>query len=537
MDSQGYSSKTLDHLGLVAGLCQEIGISEVIDQFCWSESADQIVSTGKALEAMILNGLGFVNKRLYLIPHFFRDKPVDLLLGPGLEAEHLNDDRLGRALDTLYDTGLTTLFTHLSRRTFELLDYPVVQGHLDTTTLSVHGRYNSEEPEVTSLHITQGYSKDNRPDLPQVTLQLICEHLNGIPLHMEVLNGNSSDSESFRHTIQTFGDQLYSRDGLRTIIADSKLYSEATLQVLQDSRLNWVCRVPGTLEAVKELLERIQPEDLSPLAQEGYSSDCYTIAYGGVEQHWVVYHSRSAMERESRTLTRRREKEAEQAQKSLRKLSRQPFHCREDAQAAAQQWQQQWKWHRLGRLLVQEHKKYDQAGRPGASASPDIHYTIEAQLEVDQARWDQQLFQRSLFVLATNQVLDYLDDQEALLRSYKEQHSVERGFRFIKDPNVVASSFFVKKPERVAALLFVMATCLLVYSALEYRIRKALKGNDKSVPDQKGKPTQNPTARWVFQLFVGIHVLTLPDEKKIILNLKEEHRNILALLSYWNFYS
>lgn len=61
MDSQGYSSKTLDHLGLVAGMCQEIGISEVIDKYCWSESADQIVSTGKALEAMILNGLGFVN--------------------------------------------------------------------------------------------------------------------------------------------------------------------------------------------------------------------------------------------------------------------------------------------------------------------------------------------------------------------------------------------------------------------------------------------------------------------------------------------
>ena len=86
-------------------------------------------------------------------------------------------------------------------------------------------------------------------------------------------------------------------------------------------------------------------------------------------------------------------------------------------------------------------------------------------------------------------------------------------------------------------ILDVMATCLLVYSALEYRIRKTLKKADRSVPDQKGKPTQNPTARWVFQLFVGVHVLTLPDTKKIILNLQEEHRNILDLLSYWNFYS
>ena len=40
-----------------------------------------------------------------------------------------------------------------------------------------------------------------------------------------------------------------------------------------------------------------------------------------------------------------------------------------------------------------------------------------------------------------------------------------------------------------------------------------------------------------FQLFTGIHVLTLPDGKKLILNMKEEHRDLLSLLSYWNFYA
>ena len=114
---------------------------------------------------------------------------------------------------------------------------------------------------------------------------------------------------------------------------------------------------------------------------------------------------------------------------------------------------------------------------------------------------------------------------------------MERGFRFIKDPAVVASSFYVKKPERVEALLFVMASCLLIYTALEHRIRQALQKQDKTIPDQKGKPTKNPTARWVFQLFVGIHVLELPNGKQMTLNLKQEHRDILSLLSYWNVYS
>ncbi len=537
MEIQGYSSKTLDHLGLVSGMCQQIGISQVIDEYCGSSSADQIVSTGKALEAMILNGLGFVNKRLYLISHFFEDKPIELLLGPGLKAEHFNDDRLGRALDQLYDTGLTTLFAHLSRRTLEVLECPLEQGHLDSTTLSVQGRYNSEEEEVTDLHITQGYSKDHRPDLPQVTLQLICEHLSGIPIHMEVLNGNSSDSESFRHTIQQFGSQLNTERGLHTIIADSKLYSEATLEALQHTSLNWISRVPGTLEAVKELISSIQSSDLTSLKLEGYSSSCYTINYGGVDQYWVVYHSEKARQRESQTLNRRRDKEAEQARKSLKKLSRQHFHCLEDAQAAAQQWQQQWKWHKLENIQIKTQNKHDNPGRPAIKAAPMIQYTVQAQVQLDEQLWEQQIFQRSLFVLATNQKLKYLEDEEELLQNYKQQQSVERGFRFIKDPNIVASSFFVKKPKRVAALSFVMTCCLLVYTALEYRIRNALLEQDKTIKDQKGKPTDTPTTRWVFQVFVGIHVLSLPNQQTLVLNLNQQHRTILDLLSYWNFYS
>ena len=213
------------------------------DRSCPGNSPDQVVSNGKALEAMILNGLGFVNKRLYLIPNFFEDKPLDLLLGQGIEASHLNDDRLGRALDTYYATGVTTLFAKLSRRMFKVLDMKPSRGHLDTTTLSVYGRYNSAEEDPKELHITQGYSKDHRPDLAQATLQLICDHLSGIPVHMQALDGNSNDSETFRKVIQDFGSQLSAEDGLDTIMADSKLYSAETLKALKDCKLNWISPV------------------------------------------------------------------------------------------------------------------------------------------------------------------------------------------------------------------------------------------------------------------------------------------------------
>ena len=98
------------------------------------------------------------------------------------------------------------------------------------------------------------------------------------------------------------------------------------------------------------------------------------------------------------------------------------------------------------------------------------------------------------------------------------------------DAVIGASSLYLKKPERVMALLMVMTVCLLVYAALEYRIRNSLKDNEATFPDQKGKRLQHPTARWVFHYFVGIHVLRIPGQPYIVLNLTEEHLHLLQLL-------
>ena len=116
---------------------------------------------------------------------------------------------------------------------------------------------------------------------------------------------------------------------------------------------------------------------------------------------------------------------------------------------------------------------------------------------------------------------------------------MERGFRFLKNPSFLASSLYLKKPERMMALLMVMTVGLLVYAALEYRIRKTLKDQDATFPNQKGQPVQNPTARWVFQYFVGIHLLRIRGAGAYVLNLNDQHQQLLRLLgrSYEAFYS
>jgi transposase len=74
---QTYHSQILDHLGLVAGMFEELGITEVIDKATKQDPEMRMVTAGHAVKAMVLNGLGFVNQQLSLVPHFFQRLLLD----------------------------------------------------------------------------------------------------------------------------------------------------------------------------------------------------------------------------------------------------------------------------------------------------------------------------------------------------------------------------------------------------------------------------------------------------------------------------
>jgi transposase len=202
---QTYRSQTLDHLGLVAGMFDELGIGDVIDKATQQNPEMRDLTVGEAVKAMVLNGLGFINQTLYLVPRFFQNKPTSRLIAPRVIPAQLNDDALGRALDTLYDSGVTALYSLIAATAAKRLGLAPTFVHLDSTSFHVDGRYNSEEePEAEVIHITRGYSRDHRPDLNQVMLELIVEHQAGIPVLMQPLSGNSSDVKEFGHVIKEY---------------------------------------------------------------------------------------------------------------------------------------------------------------------------------------------------------------------------------------------------------------------------------------------------------------------------------------------
>jgi transposase len=192
---QTYRSQIFDHLGLVAGMFEELGLGDVIDQATQQHPEMQIVTAGNAVKAMVLNGRGFVNQRLYLVPQVFQHKPTSQLIAPAIAPAPLNDDTLGRAFDTLYDDGVTALYSLMAATAAQRLGLSPTFAHLDRTSFHVDGRDTSdEEPDEQVIPITQGYSRDHRPDLNHVRLDLMVEHHAGLPIWMQPIRVHLSES-------------------------------------------------------------------------------------------------------------------------------------------------------------------------------------------------------------------------------------------------------------------------------------------------------------------------------------------------------
>ena len=182
--------------------------------------------------------------------------------------------------------------------------------------------------------------------------------------------------------------------------------------------------------------------------------------------------------------------------------------------------------------------RYKKKGQPAKGAQPDyFEYFVEGGLASSLPEYVKAKTQCGCFILATNQ-LDDLNMAE-LLSQYKGQQRVERGFKFLKSPEFFTSAIFLKKPERIEALLMIMTLCLMVYNALEYKIREGLKNSNQYFPDQKKKPSQKPTARWVFYCFSGITVVYFEREKGMVANLGPRHATVLNILGdrYQQMYS
>jgi transposase len=513
--------KNLDHLGIVAGIIDDLGIVEQINAKIGRSSREK-VSAGVMVKAMILNGLGFVSAPLYMFSKFFEGKPTEHLLGAGITAEQINDDRIGDVLDDLHKVGLTETFVGISLNVVKKYGVKVETAHVDSTSFHVDGEYAKQEEG--SIEIIHGYSRDHRPDLKQFMMNLICVGDGDIPVMMEAVSGNQSDKARFAGLLQEFKEQ-WTFEGI--CVADAALYSEENLKAM--TGLKWLTRVPLSIKAAGELVESNEP--LQPSQIHGYSTAESLSEYGGVSQRWILVASEARRKSDIKKLDKKIEKNQQKCEKELQVLAGQDFACVADALAAAYKLSAKMKWHKLDHIQTVEKPHYAKRGKPQPDAIPtSISYRITATVIVIDAEIAAQRLRCGRFVLATN-VLDSLEfTTDDALREYKAQQATERGFGFLKDPLFFTSSVFLKSAKRIEALAMIMALCLLVYNLAQRQLRLALALSQDTIPSQLGKPTNSPTLRWVFQCFMAVHLVSFNGVIQIV-NLSPPRIHILNFFS------
>ena len=516
-------------------MCKELKIAETIDELL--PVTQKEVSHGKAVCAMVLNGLGFVNQRLYMVPDFFKNKPVERLLGEGIKADQLNDDSLGRSLDALYEADPTEIYSLLAARSCQILGLNPKCGHLDSTSFHVDGRYNSDSPEQEGvIKLTRGYSRDHRGDLNQCILNLIVESKGSIPIHMSSASGNSDDKSGFRSLLEKHINQLQNVHGFRYLVSDSAFYTEKTLKSLAKDLL-FISAVPQTLATAEYVLENIDVKSMSEI-DDNYRCQELGVLYADVKQRWIIVYSQQAYDRDVQSLNRRCLKEGEKECRAFSALCRRSFSCYEDAQKAWEKFKKTLKYSQVSNFQIQEKVHYARRGKPKKGEKPDrIDYFLSGFMSSSLEKRAGLLGKQGIFILATNELDEHRLSASEVLKEYKGQSHAEKGFRFLKHPEFLASAFFLQKPQRIMALLMIMTVCLMVYAALEYRIRQGLRQKGETVLNQLKKPTDRPTARWIFHCFEGIHILFQNQACVGILNIEQRHWQIINLLGYQRYYT
>lgn len=484
----------VDQTSFLAGLIDKYKIVEHIDRLALVADDDRTnLTIGHRVKAILLSGLGYPERTLYQAHQQFEFLNVERLFGcKGIVAEDFDDNALGRGLDKIADYGTSELFSELA---FSLLNREGLLGktlHLDSTSLKLHGQYESDDDFAVPEY---GYSRDKRPDLKQVVLTLVTAGSAGVPLWYQMDNGNHSDKTGFHDTIERVTSGLKETQDFLWV-ADGALYSKKHLQT---STIRWLTRVPGTLKLAKQYQQQTLTQDDVPELTPKNREMMVSSPKG---ERWLLVLSEEGRKREEKTLEKRIVREEEKLNKCITELSRERFACVPDAVAGAEKFIKSLKWHNATVSTDWHDEK---------SQKPGYQLLVSIQRDKDKLRPDKNACGR--FILATK---DISLSAEEMLKQYKEQDSVERGFRFLKDGEYRLNHIFLKKNKRIEALMMVLTLGLLIYSVSQKQIRDLLVKTDQFYPNQKRKPIQNPTLRWILRRIGYDRIYLLLQNGKVI---------------------
>jgi len=481
----------------------QLGALPVIDRFLtrmdlpgilgrWLPGADARTTLSvAAVIGVLVRNLAVEREPLYGLAEWAgRFEPGLLGLGPG-ESELLNDDRVGRALDQLFDADRGSLLTGLVLHVVREFALDTSQLHNDSTSIVLHGDYHAADGQdrggKPTVAAARGHSKDHRPDLKQLVLILTVTADGAVPLTHRLVAGNTNDDQTH---IETW-DELCALTGRAGFlyVADSKLATREQMSHIdknggrfitvlprtrkEDGQLrHWMTtNVPEFTEAVRQRGKRRgDPDQVWRVAPAPF---CSSEGHRIVWVHSTVKHDRDETARSQRI---------ERARAALGELNERMAGPRarvttragaEDAAAEILDTSGAERWITLAVTeTIEERYRQEKRGRPGNDTRyrklTKTRFQVAITINADAVRYD--AASDGCFPLITNDGDIAITE---ILIAYRYQPNLEKRHHQLKSVHD-AAPVTLKSPARIEALFACQFIALLCCCLIERELRAAM---------------------------------------------------------------
>jgi transposase len=538
MESQAISdlglvSRFVGGLPLVNHILERLQVARLLQRsLAPGGKLDTAQTLGVLLRSIILNS----RQPVYSYVEWAQGAEASLLGLKEGEASLLNDDRVGRALDRLFDADRSALLTELVLKSVREFEVALDQLHNDSTTLTLTGTYRTADGRQVrgkpTAEVTYGHNKDHRPDLQQLLMVLTISRDGAVPVHYNALAGNTSDSTTHIGTWETLRKLSGRADFL--YVADSKLCSKASLAHIDQHGGRFITILPRNRredrwfrnfvqtmdppweEAIRRPHPRRRsgPEDVWKVVEAALpSKEGYRIV-------WVWNSLMAAEDAESRQ--ERIEKAYLRIEQLQIKLQgkRCRLRLRERVEESTEKILAECG---AGRWLVAEITerkepvyRQEKRGRPGGNTKylrqERPRFSVAARIKEEVIIADER--SDGMFPLITN--CRDLPCKE-ILAAYKFQPSLEKRHEQLKTVQDLAP-VWLKNVSRIEALLFLYFIALLVHALLEREVRQGMaKANISSLPlYPEERDCRAPSTERILDLFQPLQRHRLNQNARLI---------------------
>jgi len=482
---------------------------------------------------VLLRNILLARRPLYAVPAWASDYSASLLGIPaGGRQCSLNDDRIGRALDRLFDADRAGLMTAVVVSAIREFEIAMDEFHNDSTTVTFEGDYRAAKGNlkrgVPTKRITYGHNKDHRPDLKQLVYNLTTTADGATPIWCNIAHGNTNDDITHIATWEALRALTGRSDFL--YVADSKLCTRENMHHISFREGRFVTILPRTRAEVSwfaDWMKKQSPEWVELLRQpNSRRKDGPDEVYRGFESPlptsdgyrilWIWSSQKAERDQLSRQrrLTRAGELLAALALRLQSPRSRigSALAAQEEANRIIDESGTKDLLTVAVETRTDETFKQARPGRPGGDTQYirvtherfALHWSI-----VDKAVRSDSLMD-GIFPLVSNS--RSLSAKEMLM-AYKHQPALERRHEQLKSVLDVRP-VFLKSPSRIEALLFVYFLAQLILALIELPVRRFMVAEKiEELPlYPEERPCSRPTTDLIFGLFANLrcHNLVSP---------------------------